>query len=138
MKQAYFFKFLSDKADRKYGKKCIIIIIKVNMKMKNLDDFLLIKSYCIDIFKEFNFFQLTIHQVEKLGCFVFIQFIQLLNFDRKMKIENEKALLFINNFTSRNYDIKLNFSRYLPPNKTYLLQPIDQDCIQNFKMNYRK
>lgn len=64
----------------------------------------------------------------------------LLNFDRKMKIENRKVLLFIDNCTAHNHDIELSSIKvhFLPPNTTSILQPMDQGVIQNFKMFYRK
>ncbi|CAI6357775.1 unnamed protein product [Macrosiphum euphorbiae] len=64
----------------------------------------------------------------------------LLNFDRKMKLENRKVLLFIDNCTAHNHDIELSSIKvhFLPPNTTPILQPMDQGVIQNFKMFYRK
>jgi len=62
----------------------------------------------------------------------------LLNFDRKMKIENEKVLLFIDNCTAHNHDIELSSNKvhFLPPNTTSILQTMDQGVIQNFKMSF--
>ncbi|XP_025406344.1 tigger transposable element-derived protein 6-like, partial [Sipha flava] len=64
----------------------------------------------------------------------------LLNFGRKMKLENRKVLLFIDNCTAHNHDIELSSIKvhFLPPSTTSILQPMDQGVIQNFKMFYRK
>jgi hypothetical protein len=64
----------------------------------------------------------------------------LLNFDRKMKLENKKILLFIDNCAAHNYDIELSSIKvhFSPPNTISILQSMDQDDIQNFKMYYRR
>lgn len=59
-------------------------------------------------------------------------------FDAKMKKQNRKVLLFLDNATSHSKialdNVKLVF---LPPNTTSHCQPLDQGIIQNFKMLYR-
>ena len=64
----------------------------------------------------------------------------LLGFDRKMRSEKRKILLFIDNCTAHNNLPHLENIRieYLPPNTTSKLQPLDQGIIQNFKCLYRK
>jgi len=65
---------------------------------------------------------------------------RLLNFDKKMKLENRKVLLFIDDCTAHDHNIELSSIKvyFLPPNTTSILQPMDQSFIQNFKMFYRK
>ena len=68
-------------------------------------------------------------------------FRQILNkFNRKMKSENRKILLFVDNCLIHNQDF--DFSnikvKYFPPNATSVLQPLDQGIIHSFKANYRK
>ncbi|XP_057335446.1 jerky protein homolog-like [Microplitis mediator] len=50
-----------------------------------------------------------------------------------------KAVLFVDNCASHPKNIKKGDIRveFLPPNTTSLLQPMDQGCLQNLKMNYR-
>lgn len=63
----------------------------------------------------------------------------LLAFDRKMKRQKRKVILFLDNATSHPKleleNVKLMF---LPPNVTAACQPLDQGVIQNFKVNYRQ
>lgn len=64
----------------------------------------------------------------------------LLNFKRKMKLENWKNLLFIDNCTTHDYYIGLNSIKihFLLLNTTFILQPMNQDVIYNFEMFYLK
>jgi uncharacterized protein YeeX (DUF496 family) len=59
--------------------------------------------------------------------------------NRKMKRANRKILLFVDNATSH---VDLNLSdvavRFLPPNLTSKMQPLDKGIIQSMKLQYRK
>ncbi|XP_037952628.1 tigger transposable element-derived protein 6-like [Teleopsis dalmanni] len=60
--------------------------------------------------------------------------------DADMKKQKRKILLFIDNTTSHNIleeceNIKFSF---LPPNTTASVQPLDQDIIHCFKLEYRR
>ena len=63
----------------------------------------------------------------------------LIAFDRKLKKENRKIILFIDNAPSHPKitldNIKLQF---FPPNTTAKTQPMDQGVIQALKLKYRK
>ena len=63
----------------------------------------------------------------------------LRNFDQAMRSADRRVLLFLDNcsahqlmFQPTNVEI-----RFLPPNTTALLQPMDQGIIQNLKVHYR-
>jgi len=49
-------------------------------------------------------------------------------------------LLFIDNCTAHNLTSTFNAIKvqFLPPNTTFVLQPLDQGIINNFKIFYRK
>jgi hypothetical protein len=59
--------------------------------------------------------------------------------NRKMKLVNRKILLFVDIATSH---VDLNLSnvavRFLPPNLTSEVQPLDKGIIQSMKLQYRK
>lgn len=63
----------------------------------------------------------------------------LKTFNRKMKLEKRKVILFLDNATSHPHlnlsNVKLEF---LPPNTTSECQPLDQGIIYSFKVQYRK
>ena len=65
----------------------------------------------------------------------------LVSFDRKMKREKRKALLFVDNCSAHDASslrLEAVTVRKLPPNTTSVLQPMDQGIINNFKVYYRK
>ena len=64
----------------------------------------------------------------------------LMSIDAEMRREKLKILMFIDNCTAHkdvpsleNIELK-----YLPPNTTSILQPLDQGIVKNFKTLYRK
>lgn len=63
----------------------------------------------------------------------------LKSFNKKMRLQNRKVLLFLDNATCHPAlefaNVKLQF---LPPNTTAACQPLDQGVIQSFKLHYRK
>lgn len=64
----------------------------------------------------------------------------LKSLDKEMKKKNKKILMFIDNCTAHGEipNLKNIKIKYLPPNTTSKLQPLDQGIIQSFKMHYRK
>lgn len=64
----------------------------------------------------------------------------LKSLDREMKKKKKKILIFIDNCSAHGDIPKLSNIKvkYLPPNTTSKLQPLDQGIIQSFKINYRK
>lgn len=63
----------------------------------------------------------------------------LANFDRRMKREKRRILLFLDNAAS-HADIQLSNIKivFLPPNITAACQPLDQGIIKNLKVFYRQ
>lgn len=63
----------------------------------------------------------------------------LLQFDRKIGLQNRKVLLFLDNAASHPVNLKLKNIKiiFLPPNTTSHCQPLDQGIIKNFKTFYR-
>lgn len=63
----------------------------------------------------------------------------LKDFNRKMRLQQRKVLLFLDNATCHP---SINLSNveliFLPPNTTSACQPLDQGIIEAFKLNYRK
>ncbi|XP_013164004.1 PREDICTED: tigger transposable element-derived protein 6-like isoform X2 [Papilio xuthus] len=64
----------------------------------------------------------------------------LQSLDKEMKKKNKKIIMFIDNCTAHGEIPKLKNIKikYLPPNTTSKLQPLDQGIIQSFKMHYGK
>ncbi|XP_066146779.1 tigger transposable element-derived protein 6-like [Euwallacea fornicatus] len=63
----------------------------------------------------------------------------LLDMDRRMRIQNRKILLFLDNAGSHPRDLNLENIKicFLPPNCTSVCQPLDQGIIKNVKFFYR-
>jgi len=61
-------------------------------------------------------------------------------FDRKMKRQKRKVLLFVDNCPAHTDVDNLSATKlvFLPPNTTSVLQPCDQGIIYAFKQQYRK
>ncbi len=59
--------------------------------------------------------------------------------DDKMKLANRRILLLVDNCPS-HIDIQLETVKikFLPPNMTGILQPLDLGIIRSFKCNFRK
>ena len=59
----------------------------------------------------------------------------------QLKIQQRKVLLFVDNVSSHDPDLKDKFSNikviFLPVNTTSRLQPLDAGIIKNFKVHYR-
>ena len=62
----------------------------------------------------------------------------LRKFNAKMKGQNRKVLLFIDNASSHSKETLSNVTmHFLPPNTTSVLQPLDLGVIRNVKCHYR-
>jgi hypothetical protein len=70
--------------------------------------------------------------------YVFLQWIKKVN--QVMKSQKRKLLLFLDNATSHSDSLKLSnvTLRFLPPNTTSKLQPLELGIIRAFKARYRK
>lgn len=73
-----------------------------------------------------------------MTCDIFSQWLKTL--DKQMRKRQKQILMFIDNCTAHGdipdmTNIKI---KYLPPNTTSKLEPLDQGIIQCFKMHYRK
>lgn len=63
----------------------------------------------------------------------------LTSFNRKMRLEGRKVLLFLDNATCHpNKSLSHVELVFFPPNTTAFCQPMDQGVIQSFKLQYRK
>lgn len=63
----------------------------------------------------------------------------LTKFDRKMRLQQRKVLLFLDNASCHtDADLTNVQLEFLPPNTTSIFQPMDQGIIQSFKLYYRK
>lgn len=64
----------------------------------------------------------------------------LLAFDKSMKKQKRKVVLFMDNATSHPPEMKLKHVKIilLPANTTSHCQPLDQGIIQNMKVHYRR
>lgn len=62
------------------------------------------------------------------------------DFDRRMREQKRRILLFMDNAAVHNVDVNLTNIRvvFFPKNTTSCLQPLDAGVIQSFKLNYRK
>ena len=60
--------------------------------------------------------------------------------DKKLKNQNRKVLLCLDNFSGHPANINLENIKILffPPNTTALSQPMDQGIIGNLKQKYKK
>ncbi|XP_060577655.1 tigger transposable element-derived protein 6-like [Ruditapes philippinarum] len=64
----------------------------------------------------------------------------LKNFNKKMKQQKRKVLLFVDNAPSHPDDNSLSnvLVKFLPPNTTSMTQPMDQGIIRAMKLKFRK
>ena len=64
----------------------------------------------------------------------------ILKLEKKMKAEKRKIILFLDNFSAHQVNVKLEHVKvqFLPKNTTSKLQPLDQGIIKNAKVHYRK
>lgn len=131
----------SDKCSgRKTSKQRITILFCVNMEGEKEEPLIIGRSKNPRCFKGAHIDKLPLQWVsnKKAWMTADIMTTWLHKFDEKMKKQNRKVVLFLDNATSHSKialdNVKLIF---LPPNTTSHCQPLDQGVIQNFKMLYR-
>lgn len=125
---------------RKTAKQRITILFCANMEGEKEEPLIIGKSKNPRCFKGAHIDKLPLQWVsnKKAWMTADIMTTWLHEFDAKMKKQNRKVVLFLDNATSHSKialdNVKLIF---LPPNTTSHCQPLDQGIIQNFKMLYR-
>lgn len=125
---------------RKTAKQRITILFCANMEGEKEEPLIIGKSKNPRCFKGAHIDKLPLEWVsnKKAWMTADIMTTWLHKFDTKMKKQNRKVVLFLDNATSHSKialdNVKLIF---LPPNTTSHCQPLDQGIIQNFKMIYR-
>jgi hypothetical protein len=125
---------------RKTAKLRITILFCANMEGEKEKPLIIGKSKNPRCFKGAHIDKLPLQWVsnKKAWMTADIMTTWLHEFDTKMKKQNRKVVLFLDNATSHSKialdNVKLIF---LPPNTTSHCQPLDQGIIQNFKMLYR-
>lgn len=125
---------------KKTAKQRLTILFCANMEGEKEEPLIIGKSKNPRCFKGAHIEKLPLQWVsnKKAWMTADIMTIWLHRFDTKMKKQNRKVVLFLDNATSHPKitldNVKLIF---LPPNTTSHCQPLDQGIIQNFKMLYR-
>ena len=136
------FALTSDKcAGKKTAKQRLTILFCANMEGDKENPLIIGKSKNPRCFKGSHITKLPLEWVsnKKAWMTTEIMTLWLKKFDEKMRKQNRKVLLFLDNATSHP-KLKLENVNiiFLPPNTTSLCQPLDQGIIQNFKVAYRK
>lgn len=132
----------SDKtAYKKTAKQRLTILFCVNMDGDKENPLIIGKSKNPRCFKGSHINKLPLEWVsnKKASMTIDIMTSWLEKFDEKMKKQNRKVLLFLDNAIFHP-KIKLENVNivFLPQNTTSLCQPLDQGIIHNFKMAYKK
>lgn len=136
------FALKSDKCvGKKSAKQRVTILFCSNMNGEKENPLVIGKSKNPRCFKGAQIQKLPLEWVSNKKAWMTTEIMTswLKNFDNKMKKQNRKVLLFLDNATSHP-KIQLENVRtvFLPPNTTSHCQPLDQGIIQNFKIKYRK
>ena len=73
-----------------------------------------------------------------MTAYLFTDWIRTVN--RTMRRQRRNILMFLDNASSHSEDVRLSnvTLKFLPPNTTSVLQPLDQGIIRAFKARYRK
>lgn len=126
---------------RKAAKQRLTILLCANMEGEKEDPLIIGKSKNPRCFKGSHINKLPLAWVSNKKAWMTSEIMTkwLHKFDMKMKNQNRRVLLFLDNATSHSKilldNVKLVF---LPPNTTSHCQPLDQGIIQNFKILYRQ
>lgn len=136
------FAFKNDKCvGRKSAKQRVTILFCSSMNGEKENPLVIGKSKNPRCFKGAHIEKLPLEWVSNKKAWMTTEIMSswLKNFDKKMKKQGRKVLLFLDNATSHP-KIELENVRivFLPPNTTSHCQPLDQGIIQNFKIKYRK
>ena len=146
-----FFRTLPDKTLAQKGEVCkggklakerITVMLACSSTGEKLKPLVIGKSKNPRCFKNINIDNLPVYwQSNKKAWmteFIFLEWIKKLN--KQMKLKNRKILLFLDNATSHSSSLSLSNIqlRFLPPNTTSKLQPLDLGIIRAFKARYRK
>lgn len=147
---ALFFRALPDKTMTLKGEKCsggklnkerLTVMLAVNMIGEFEEPFIIGKAAKPRCFKGVNINSLNVewHSNKRAWMTRDLMSEWLINFDRKMKRQNRRVCLFLDNAASHP-DIMLENVKliFFPPNVTSVCQPLDQGVIKNFKVFYRK
>lgn len=127
-------------AGKKAAKQRLTILLCANMEGEKEDPLIIGKSKNPRCFKGNHVDKLPLEWIHNKKAWMTTEIMTrwLHAFDNKMKKQNRKVLLFLDNATSHPKvpleNVKLVF---LPPNTTSHCQPLDQGIIQNFKVIYR-
>lgn len=125
----------------KHSKERVTILFAANMDgSQKLKPLLIGKSAKPRCFKGIKSFPMTYRFNRKAWMTTNLFQEWLLDLDNQMKKQKRKVLLFIDNCSSHNALPELDnvHVKFLPPNTTSKLQPLDQGIINNFKVFYRK
>lgn len=127
-------------AGKKAAKQRLTILLCANMEGEKEDPLVIGKSKNPRCFKGSHVDKLPLEWVSNKKAWMTTEIMTrwLHKFDNRMKKQNRKVLLFLDNATSHPKvpleNVKIIF---LPPNTTSHCQPLDQGIIQNFKLIYR-
>jgi hypothetical protein len=148
-----YFKGLPNKSlvnpneDRKGGKRSkerITILLCCSANGEKLKPLLIAKSETPRIFKKEKVIKGNLPVIYRnnpkawMTSQLFNEWLLKINTD--MKKQNRKVLLFLDNVSTHRFNGELSnvCLKYLPPNTTSAVQPLDQGVIENFKRKYRK
>jgi hypothetical protein len=145
-----FFRALPNKTFAFRGEKCaggkmakerLTIMACVNMAGDSEKLLVIGKSARPRAFRKLNLDSLPVtwrsNKKAWMTCEIMFEYLQ--QFDKKMRLQKRKILLFPNNAASHPRDLKLTNIKihFLPPNTTAFCQPLDQGIIKNLKTWYR-
>lgn len=139
--KTFALKIKEDKcAGRKSAKQRLTVLLCANMEGEKEDPLVIGRSRKPRCFKGENISKLPLEWVSNKKAWMTREIMTtwLHKFNNKMKRQNRKVLLFLDNATSHSNLLLENVKIvFLPPNTTAHCQPLDQGIIQNFKLIYR-
>lgn len=131
-----------DKANGKFSKDRITILLGVNMLGEKLKPLMIGRSKKPRCFKNFDIEKLPIYYRWNTKSWMTLTIFQdwLKDLNSKMKAEDRKILLLLDNAPIHPKDFELSNIElfFFPPNTSALIQPLDQGIIKSFKDHYKK